>query len=264
MTQSIGIIGCGHLGRIISSAYQNGVLSGYTLKGAYSHKLIDAEELCKGTDGIACSTIDELLALKPDFLVETASVAIAKDVSIKALKMGISFIPLSVGAFADPEFYQEAQAAAIEGSSRLYIPSGAVGGFDMFRTVSLMAEAEHLPLKTGIATRKGPVSLKNTPLYEESLEHTEKEVLHGTAEEAIKVLPAKVNVAVASSLASSDPQHMSVSIISEPCFIGDDHCITVEMEGIKATADIWSAKSDIAAWSVVALLRNLASPAVFF
>ena len=49
-----------------------------------------------------------------------------------------------------------------------------------------------------------------------------------------------------------------------PGFVGDDHCITVETDGLKAVVDIYSATSDIAAWSVVALMRNLASPMMFF
>ena len=49
-----------------------------------------------------------------------------------------------------------------------------------------------------------------------------------------------------------------------PGFVGDDHCITVETEGLKAVADTYSAKSDIAAWSAVALMRNLSSPMMFF
>ena len=69
----------------------------------------------------------------------------------------------------------------------------------------------------------------------------------------------KPGTLVISALALAGP-----IVTSVPGFIGDDHCITVETEGLKAVADIYSANSDIAAWSAVALLRNLSSPMVFF
>ena len=119
-------------------------------------------------------------------------------------------------------------------------------------------------IKAGIHTHKGPDSLKRTPLYEEGLQQAEKTVFTGSTKEAIALLPTKVNVAVASALASIGPEKATATITSVPGFIGDDHCITVETEGLKAVADIYSATSDIAAWSIVALLRNLASPMVFF
>ena len=49
-----------------------------------------------------------------------------------------------------------------------------------------------------------------------------------------------------------------------PIWVGDDHCITAEIEGVKAVVDICSSTSAIAGWSAVALLRNLASPVCFY
>mgnify|MGYP003315479358 CR=1 FL=1 len=47
---------------------------------------------------------------------------------------------------------------------------------------------------------------------------------------------------------------------------GDEvlRAITAEIDGVKAVVDIYSRTSAIAGWSVVALLRNLASPVCFF
>ena len=53
-------------------------------------------------------------------------------------------------------------------------------------------------------------------------------------------------------------------IFSVPGFVGDDHCITAEIDGVHATIDIYSRTADIAGWSTVALLRNLVSPVTFF
>lgn len=44
----------------------------------------------------------------------------------------------------------------------------------------------------------------------------EKQVFHGSAKEAISILPTKVNVAIAASLASSGPENVDMSIFSVP------------------------------------------------
>ena len=54
-----------------------------------------------------------------------------------------------------------------------------------------------------------------------------------------------------------------MQITSVPGFVGDDHRITAEIDGVKAVVDIYSSTSAIAGWSVVALLQDLASPIVF-
>lgn len=88
-------------------------------------------------------------------------------------------------------------------------------------------------------------------------------MFEGNAKEAIGLLPTKVNVAVAASLAAADPERMRMDIYSVPGFVGDDHRITSEIDGVKAVVDIYSSTSAIAGWSLVAVLRNLVSPIVF-
>ena len=104
-----------------------------------------------------------------------------------------------------------------------------------------------------------------TPLFKEELltDTEESRVFSGNAKEAIGLLPTKVNVAVASSLATAGPDETGVNIYSVPGMTGDDHKITAEIEGVKAVVDIYSSTSAIAGWSVVAVLRNLVSPIVF-
>ena len=250
------IMGCGHLGTIVSDAYKKGLLDGYKLVGAYSRKIEDAWRVVEGTDAKAVSTLDDLINLSADYLIETASIALFKGAAIKALEKGTSIIPLSIGAFADRAFHDDVIEVCKKNNAKVLIPNGAVGGFDVLNTISLMADANGNEITAGIHTHKGPASLK--------LENSEETVFTGTTAEAISLLPTKVNVAVASALATIGPDKASATITSVPNFVGDDHCITVETEGLKATCDIYSANSDIAAWSVVALMRNLVSPIQFF
>lgn len=263
--KKIAIIGCGFLGGIVADAVKHGLLPGYTLVGAMGHQRASAEKLCEGTEAQAVDGLSELLSLQPDFVIETASVAMAREACIPALEAGADFIPLSIGAFSDDAFYREAQEAARAHGTHIYIPHGAVGGFDVLQTISLMAEAGKQEITAGIETRKGPHSLQNTTVYTEEMEgEQEVEAFYGSCREAIALLPTKVNVAVAQSLATIGPEKATARITSVPGFVGDDHTITVETEGLKARVEVYSATAAIAGWSIVSLLRNLAGPVCFF
>ena len=146
-------------------------------------------------------------------------------------------ILLSIGALADETFYRKISECAKENGRKIHIASGAIGGFDVLRTISLMGQAQ-----TSFRTKKGPKSLSGTPLFEESLmtDREEKQVFHGSAKEAISILPTKVNVAIAASLASSGPENVDMSIFSVPEMVGDDHKITAQIPGVKAELDIYS------------------------
>lgn len=256
----LGILGTGFLAEIITGAWKDGLLEEYELVGVMGRNHETAADLGRRMGCASCGSVEELLSLKPDYIAEAASIPLVKEAAVKILSSGCNFIVLSIGAFADGAFYEEVKQVAAAHGTKVYFASGAVGGFDVLRTVSLMGEAT-----ARITTRKGPDSLKDTPLFEESLmfEEEDRQVFAGTAAEAIIPLPAKVNVAVASSLATVGPDAMKVDIFSVPGMIGDDHCIVAETEGVRATVDIYSSTSAIAGWSVVAVLRNIVSPIVF-
>lgn len=256
----LGIIGSGFLGGIIADAWKNGLLPEYELVGVLGRSEEKLQALAERAGCKACHTIEELLELKPDYVAEAASVQSIRDFAEPVSKAGASLIVLSIGAFADKEFYEKVKEVNRENGTRVYLASGAIGGFDVLRTVSLMGEVQ-----SGIETSKGPKSLMNTPLFDEKLmeEGEGTQVFTGNAKEAIGLLPTKVNVAVAASLATAGPENTGVKINSIPGFVGDDHKITAEIPGVKAVVDIYSSTSAIAGWSVVAVLQNIVSPIVF-
>lgn len=258
--KKLAILGNGFLAGIIVDAYNQGFLKEYTLTGVLGRTVEKTEALAKKGGCRACFSLEELMEDAPDYVAETASVQAVKDYGMKILEGGADLILLSIGALADSEFCEKIKACASQHGRKVHLASGAIGGFDVMRTISLMGQAT-----TEFRTKKGPKSLRNTPLFEEKLmtDTEESKVFEGTAEKAISLLPTKVNVAIAASLATVGPKDTNVRIFSVPEMVGDDHKITVEIPGVKAILDIYSDTSAIAAWSIVAVLRNLVSPIVF-
>lgn len=255
----LAIVGCGRLGNIVAGALSGGFLPQYELVGTYSRTYVKAEATASAFSGCrACRTLDELLDLQPDFIVEAASPDAMRELAVPALGRGISVITLSVGAFANDEFYAEVCRAAVKGSSRVYVASGATGGFDILRTAALMGNAE-----AEFFNEKGPAGLKGTPVYDDSLLSESRRVFSGTAREAIGLFPTKVNVTVAAARASVGPERMKVTIQSSPYFRGDTQRVEIRNDQVHAVVDIYSATPEVAAWSVVNVLQKIVSPVVF-
>ncbi len=233
----LGILGNGFLAEIIVEACLKGLLPEYELAGVFGRTPEKTNALAEKGGCRACSAMEELLELKPDYIAEAASVQAVKDYAVEALNRGANLVVLSIGAFADQDFYRQVRETASAGGRKVHMASGAVGGFDVLRTISLMGQA-----KAGIRTKKGPQSLAGTPLFEDGLmvDTEERRVFSGNAKEAIGLLPTKVNVAVAASLATVGPGETSVNIFSVPGMTGDDHMITSEIQGVKAVIDIYS------------------------
>lgn len=257
------LVGCGRLADIVAEAVINGLLPEYDLIGVYSRTVLKAERMADkmrqhGKACIACATWEELLALKPDYLVEAASPAAMKEVAIPALKNGTSLVTLSIGALADVTFYEEIKDTARANGTRVYLVSGATGGFDVLRTAALMGNAS-----ARFFNEKGPNALKGTAVYEEKLQEEQRTVFSGSATEAIGLFPTKVNVTVAASLASVGPEKMQVTMQSTPGFTGDTQRVEIRNDQVRAVVDVYSATSDIAGWSVVSTLQNIVSPVVF-
>lgn len=256
----LAIAGCGFLGNIVMDAWKNGLLPEYEIAGVLGRDPGKAQAMAAKAGCPVCRDIRELLDTKPDYVAEMASVQLVKDIAEPVLSSGANLIVLSIGAFADEEFYEHIKSVARENRTKVHIASGAIGGFDVLRTVSLMGQ-----VKTEMVTHKGPKSLQNTPVFREGMmeDKEESEVFAGNTREAIKLLPTKVNVSVAASLATAGTEKTQFHIISVPGMVGDDHKITAEIDGVKAVVDIYSSTSAIAGWSVVALLQNLVSPIMF-
>ena len=158
----LGIVGCGFLGNIIANAWKQGLLEKYELVGVTSRSWESAEKTAQNTGVRACRDIDELLALKPDFVAEAASVQTVRDITEKVLNAGSDLVVLSIGAFAQDEFREKALDTARRTGHKIHIASGAIGGFDVLRTMHVMSLAGYGPLTAGIQNTTCPVALERS------------------------------------------------------------------------------------------------------
>lgn len=255
----LALLGCGRLNEIVANALENH-LPEYELVGVMGRNPEKTQVFAERYGGKACTDIQELMALKPDFIAEAASPQAVRDYAETILKGGSNLVVLTIGAFADAAFFNRVKETATEHNQKVYIASGAVGGFDVLRTAALMS-----PIKATMTSKKSLRSLLYTPLFKEDLLNiTEPEqVFTGNTKEAIEMLPFHFNVAVATALASAGPEQTTLNIDAVPNFIGDEYKIEIQGEEVQTDLNIYSRTPRIAAWSIVAVLRNAVSPIVF-
>jgi aspartate dehydrogenase len=257
----LALIGGGYLNGIVAKAVKDGILPEYELVAVLGRSS-RTEAFAKEYGCKACYTIEELLAEKPDYTSEAAGGNAIRSYGKDVLRGGSNLIIISAGAFADEELYNQIQEEAKLNNRKVYISSGAVGGFDVLRTASLMS-----PIKVSITSLRSPMAIYYSPVSFEGILEIEKptEVYRGTTKEAIALFPHGVNVAVATALASAGPENTHIDIHAVPGgFRGDEFQIRLEGEEVATDLRIYSRTCAIAGWSIVATLKNIASPIEFF
>lgn len=266
--KKVAIIGYGALGKILAEVIQTKLSEQYALAGVWSRSIEKHEEELSKRRISTYPSLEALLKDTADYVVEIAGVEAARAYGVQVLNAGKHLVLTSVGALADDAFSAALKHAAMQSDKKVYVTSGAVGGFDIFQSIALMGNAVGR-----IETWKAPKGLAGAPgLAGRSISETEEElVFDGTARDAIAAFPKNVNVAVASASASVGVDAMKTLITSCPGKSTNTHKITVENDTVTAVLQVSSRpdaknpkSSVVTAWSVAALLANLASPIEFY
>ena len=261
----VAVIGYGALGKILTGGIREKLTGIYRVSGVWELRMDLVREAIEREGFKAYGSFEELLEDRPDYVVEIASAQAVEAYGTKVLEAGCDLVVTSVGALAVDGLYRLLRDAARSGG---HLTSGAVGGFDVLKTIAAMGGASGR-----IENYKAPASLNGAPHLEgrELPEDRQERIFDGTAREAIVGFPKNVNVAVASALASVGVDRMQVTIDSCPGMEDNVHKIVVENHSVTAVVEIASRpdadnpkSSVMTAWSVVALLANLADPVQFF
>ena len=156
--KTIALIGCGALSHIFARNLLRILPGEFRITGVMARHAGSAESFAETLDCRFFTEIDPLLALKPDFVIEFAGGAAVREYGEAILRSGANFIPASVGALADPKFFNTLKTAAKESGAKLFIPSGAIGGLDLMQVYALKGDA-----RVEIEDVKAPRSLEGAP-----------------------------------------------------------------------------------------------------
>jgi aspartate dehydrogenase len=224
--KSIGIVGCGAIGKALIQAAEVGKLS-VRIAGVTSRTEKNARELLAVfKNPPPYLSLVELIAAA-DLIVEAAGGAVVPELAKKVFAAGKDLLVISVGALLD---HPDVMAESRRTGCRLYVPSGAIAGLDGIKSASV-GQITHVTH----TTRKPPLGLEGAPyLVEHGISlvglREEKEIFSGSAREACRGFPANVNVTGAVSLAGIGPDQTRVRIFAVPGLTRNCHDIEVEGE----------------------------------
>jgi aspartate dehydrogenase len=171
-------------------------------------------------------SLDELLARNPRLVAEVAGQNAVSECGPAVLRRGIDLVVISVGALAEPKLLQALKTAAEQGSSRILLPAGAIGGIDAIAAMRLggLNAVRYRSCKPPAAWRGSPAE-KVADL--DTLK--ERTVLYrGTAGEAALLYPQNANVAAAVALAGLGFDATEVELVADPAAPGNVHEIEAE------------------------------------
>ncbi|MDX8350744.1 aspartate dehydrogenase [Cognatiyoonia sp. IB215182] len=204
----------------------------------------------------------------PDLIVDCAGHGALVQHVPKALAQGIDVLTVSLGALADAALATELEQAAIRGSARLHLASGAIGGLDVLRAARVEGLAE--VTYTGRKPPKGWVGSPAEDVLDLPSLTTPATHFDGTARDAALRYPKNANVAAAVALAGLGFDRTRVTLIADPQISTNVHQITAK--GAFGSFDITifgnslpdnPRSSALAAMSVVADLAGRKRPIGF-
>lgn len=176
----------------------------------------------------AFSTVEALLAAKPDLVVECARQHVLEAVGPHILRGGRSLVVASVGALAAEEVLDRLRSAADASAAQIFIPAGALAGIDA------LAAARHVGVESVRYTRRAPPStwIKSGAMEESKARALDRAhvLFEGTAREAARRYPKNANVTATIALAGIGFERTRVTLLADPEATSNVHVI--EAEGV--------------------------------
>lgn len=277
MKKNISIIGCGTIGSELALSADRMMVENVTISSFLDIKLENAEILKSKlsnnnpiifnnfSDYIKSDTLKDV-----DLVVEAASQNALTSYLNPIILLKKDILVMSVGAFANPDFFSQVIKNVEKNDINLYVPSGAIAGIDAIKSVRNSISYVTL------TTTKNPDSLKDSPFFKKTnltLDSIKKRTLifEGSAIEAVQNFPANINVAALLGLASIGVEKTKVNVIADPSLRINKHEIKVIGkfgELIVRVKNVPSATnpktSYLAILSVIELLRSITTKGIKF
>ncbi len=233
MDKKIAIIGCGTIGNELAKNIDNNSIPNCSLSSIFDidqNKLKNIYEKLQNKP-IIFNNFKEFIESvefdQIDLIIEAASINAASKYLKDILQKGKDIMIMSIGVFSDYEIFEDIQNIIDSKHNNVFLPSGAIGGIDIIRSIKKYIESITL------TTTKNNNSLKGAPFFSNYNinvdEINQRQVIFdGSAEEAIIQFPSNVNVAALISLAGIGFKKTKVKIIVDPNESTNTHEINVK------------------------------------
>uniref|UniRef100_B0T924 L-aspartate dehydrogenase n=1 Tax=Caulobacter sp. (strain K31) TaxID=366602 RepID=B0T924_CAUSK len=212
--------------------------------------------------GVAIVTqVEDLIALAPDIVIETAGHAGLEAWGETALACRAALYVLSVGALADEALRAKLVDAAARHGGQICVPAGALAGFDGLRSLA----------RSGLewaryTSTKPPAAWRDTPaeaLIDLNTLSVPTVIFEGSAARAAQLYPRNANLAAAVALAGLGFDQTEVRLVADPAALGNSALIEARGGGARLRAELAGEASPdnpktsaIVAHSVLAALDN--------
>lgn len=226
MTTSIGVVGCGAIGKAILKAADAGLID-VGVAGVSSRTEAPAREFLGSLDHSWPLLNQGELIEAADLIIEAAGGHVVPELADATFGAGKDLMVISIGALvAHPEIMERSRATGC----RLLMPSGAIIGLDGIKSASV-GHIDHVTM----VSRKSPAALDGAPhVINNNIDlwglTEETEIFAGSATEACVGFPANLNVSAAVSFAGIGPDRTVLKVLAVPGLTRNCHDIEVEGE----------------------------------
>ncbi len=218
MKQRVGLIGLGAIGASVARIAREAHPAEIEIVAALVR---DPARPRAGQVPPVVGTLQELLARRPDVVVEAAGHEALRAHGADVLRAGIDLITVSAGALADPITCDVLLRAATDSGARLRIPSGAIGALDAIAAAAVggLDRVTH-------TTRKPARALLSSD--DAAGLREPRELFRGPARLGVIRFPESVNVAAAVSLAGIGFDRTELVVVADPSVDRNRHEVLAE------------------------------------
>jgi aspartate dehydrogenase len=258
--QHVGLIGYGAIGRDLHARLALDPQYRFTIL------LREAADAVAGRETTTVRTLDELIAARPDLVVEAAGQAVVAELVPALLEAGIDVVAVSSGALGDGELLGRLTRIAQNSGARLTVPPGAIGGLDY---LAALHGVEGVRVRY---TSRKPVAAWADELREigQDPERLRGEIalFEGSPAEAARRYPRNLNASLTVALAAG-AERTIVRVVADPAVVRNTHEIAVESpvgEAFMSFANLPSPAnpktSALTALSLAAVVRRHFDPVI--
>ena len=264
----VGIVGGGTIARLFLEHIRKGDLGDSRVVAIVGRSDESrGKPLARDYDVPFVTSLDALVAARPDVVVEAASHSAVREYAEALLDRGIAVIVLSGGALADDDLRTRLERAAEKTKALLYVPSGGIGGLDALKA-ACVAGVESVSI-TVMKPAKAWKNIEFVGTLDVDLDRLAGPYVlyEGPARAGVPLFPANVNIAAVLSMAGCGFDRTTLKVVADPDLKTNTHVIeikgrtgriSIRLENVPAPENPKTAW--LACYSALAALKLMSSP----